>query len=55
MIVSHYRAYRRGSLTAKLITCTRKEAAATDNSSRANVLHRTVNCKPNKENYHVPA
>lgn len=47
MIVSYYRVSRRGSLTAKPDVRKTAEAAATDISSRANVLHWTVNYKPN--------
>lgn len=54
MSVNHYRALRRGSLTAKPYVCNTTEAAATDNGSRAKMLHDNVNFKPNKEKTHVP-
>jgi hypothetical protein len=48
MITSNHRALRRGSLTAKPDVRKTAEAATTDFSSRAGVLHKTVNYKPNQ-------
>jgi len=44
---------KRGLLAAKLMSCNTTEAATTDVSSRASMLHKTVNFKPNMENYNV--
>ena len=54
MAVSYHRALRRGSMTAKPDVRKTTEAATTDFSSRAKMLHNNLNFKPNKENYHVP-